>query len=55
MTKVIFLGDLHLGIKQDAPIIYQAYEKFFDQVLFPYIREHNIKHVIQFGDVLPKF
>lgn len=54
MTKIILLGDLHFGIKQDSRIIYEAYEKFINQCLFPYIEKNNIKYLIQVGDLVDK-
>lgn len=50
MSKIIILGDTHFGVKQADGFIESYQQKFFDKILFPYIKKHNVKHVIQTGD-----
>jgi len=51
MGKVVFLGDTHLGVRNDSPLFMNHQRKFFYDVLFPYMKEHNIKRILQFGDL----
>lgn len=48
--KVIILGDTHFGVKQADSFIESYQQKFFDKILFPYIKKHNVQHIIQTGD-----
>lgn len=51
MSKVILLGDTHFGVKNDSRIILDFQRDFFDQVLFPFCKENNIKEIWQLGDL----
>jgi len=48
------IGDCHWGIRNDSDNFYNYFKRFFDDVLFPYIKENNIQHIIQTGDFLDK-
>lgn len=50
MSKIAFVGDLHIGIKQADSFMEKYQLKFFNKCLFPYLKKHNIKTVIQTGD-----
>ena len=56
MSKIAILGDTHFdifsGVKQER--MYQYQQKFFKEVFFPYLIKHNIKTVIQTGDLFDK-
>lgn len=54
MNKVLFLGDLHLGIRNGNNVFLNMMKKYFNEELFPYILKNNIKYVIQLGDILDK-
>ena len=51
MSLVALLGDTHLGAKSGSGHFSRYFNKFFDNVFYPYLKEHNIKEVIQFGDL----
>ena len=51
MTKVIVLGDLHAGARNSNKIVEHWQERFFKEIFWPYVDKHNIKRVIQLGDV----
>lgn len=48
--KIAILGDTHFGSRNSNGTIQHWQEKFFNDVFWPYIDEHNIKTVIQTGD-----
>ena len=48
--KVIILGDTHLACKNGSQIYAKHQQKFFDNVLFPYIKKHKYS-IWQLGDL----
>jgi hypothetical protein len=52
--KVCLLGDTHIGARNDNLHFHAFFKRFYDEVFFPYLREHNILHVIQLGDMFDR-
>ena len=52
--KVCLLGDTHFGVRNDSKIFHAYMERFYSEVFFPYLRNHQIKTVIQFGDLFDR-
>lgn len=52
--KVAILGDTHIGARNDNLNFHAFFKKFYDEVFFPYLKEHNILHVIQLGDMFDR-
>lgn len=52
--KILIIGDLHIGVKNNSEVMMNYQRNFFQNELFPYIKENNITHVIQLGDTLDK-
>lgn len=52
--KVCVLGDTHFGARNDSVHFSIFFEKFYKEIFFPYMEQHNIKHVIQLGDVFDR-
>lgn len=52
--KICLLGDTHFGARNDNQHFHQFFEKFYKEVFFPYLKEHNITDVIQLGDVFDR-
>lgn len=50
MAKYIILGDTHLACKNGSGIYSKHQQKFFDHVLFPYIRQTGYS-ILQMGDL----
>jgi len=48
--KVCILNDTHCGIRNSSDVFLDNAEKFYSDVLFPYLLEHNIKHIVHLGD-----
>ena len=48
--KVCILNDTHCGTRNSSDIFLDNAEKFYTDVLFPYLLEHNIKHIVHLGD-----
>lgn len=51
MSKVILLGDCHLGARNGSSRFSTHFNKFFTDVLYPYAKKHKIKDIYQLGDM----
>jgi len=52
--KICLLGDTHFGARNDNPHFHSFFEKFYKEVFFPYLKQHDITDVIQLGDVFDR-
>lgn len=52
--KSVILNDTHFGYKADSPIVLEYFLSFFEEQLFPYIKENNIKTIFHLGDVFDR-
>jgi len=52
--KILILGDLHIGARNSNPVLFNMMKSFFNNTLFPYILDNDIKTVIQLGDIHDK-
>jgi len=52
--KLALLGDTHFGARNDSPHFHKFFAKFYNEVFFPYLEQHNILHIIQLGDVFDR-
>lgn len=52
--KMVILGDTHFGMRGDSIIFHKHYEKFYNTVFFPYLKENNIDTVFQMGDLFDR-
>lgn len=50
MSNYIVIGDIHLGAKNSSHIYHDVAKRLFDKV-FEYASKHNIKYLIQVGDM----
>ena len=41
--KICILGDTHFGARGDSLDFHKYFEKFYRDILFPYLKENNIK------------
>jgi len=49
--KVAIINDTHAGIRNSSDVFLDNAEKFYTDVFFPYLLEHNIRRIIHLGDV----
>lgn len=54
MTKIAIVNDTHFGVRGDSAVFLDHQEKFFKEIFFPYIDEHNIDTVIDLGDTFDR-
>ena len=53
-VKIALINDTHFGARGDSQLFFNYFIKFFDEVFFPYIKEHNITTVIHAGDLMDR-
>ncbi len=51
MSKIILLGDTHFTIRKGDKNFNNYFEKFYTNILFPYMKENNITTIFQSGDL----
>jgi DNA repair exonuclease SbcCD nuclease subunit len=54
VAKVALISDLHWGVRNDVKSLLNNQEKFFNEVFFPYVDHHEIRHVINLGDTVDR-
>lgn len=54
MSKIIILGDTHFGVRGDSIEFHKYYQKFYDNIFFPYLIENGIDTIIQLGDLFDR-
>ena len=52
--KIALINDTHFGARNDNPNYANYFYKFWEEIFFPYLEEHNIKNIIHLGDVLDR-
>lgn len=52
--KVAVLADTHAGVRNNSPVFMAHQIGFFENVFFPYVEEHSIRHMIHLGDVFDR-
>jgi DNA repair exonuclease SbcCD nuclease subunit len=48
--KVAILNDTHCGVRNSSDIFLNYQKRFYDEVFFPYLKEHNITNILHLGD-----
>lgn len=54
MAKICLIGDTHFGARNDSVQFDVFFKKFYDEVFFPYLDQHQIKTVFHMGDVFDR-
>jgi predicted phosphodiesterase len=48
--KVAILNDTHCGVRNSSDIFLKYQERFYIEIFFPYLKEHNITNILHLGD-----
>lgn len=48
--KIAILNDTHAGVRNDLQAMGEYQGRFYNEIFFPYLDEHDIKHIIHLGD-----
>lgn len=52
--KIALLCDTHIGVKSDSKVYLKHQERFFTEVFFPTLDEHDVKTVLHLGDIFDR-
>lgn len=52
--KICLLGDTHFGVRNDHQAFHDYFERFYRDVMFPYLKKEGIDTVVQFGDLFDR-
>ena len=50
--KIVLLGDIHFDVANGNQTVLENQLEFFNKQLFPYMKENNLKTIIQLGDLM---
>jgi DNA repair exonuclease SbcCD nuclease subunit len=53
-VKIAILGDCHFGVRSDNLAFHSYFARFYRETFFPYLEKHNIKVVVQTGDLFDR-
>jgi len=48
--KIAILNDTHCGVRNSSDIFLKYQERFYTEIFFPYLKEHNITNILHLGD-----
>jgi hypothetical protein len=48
--KIALLNDTHAGVRGDMDAMSDYQGRFYNEIFFPYLDKHDIKHIIHLGD-----
>ena len=48
--KVAIINDTHCGVRNSSDIFLKYQERFYEEIFFPYLKEHNITQILHLGD-----
>jgi len=52
--KICILGDTHFGCRGDSLDFHKYFEKFYEEIFFPYLKDNDIKAIFQMGDLFDR-
>ena len=52
--KIALITDSHFGVRNDSQIFSDYFSKFYNEIFFPYLDEHNIDTVLHLGDLVDR-
>ena len=52
--KIALLNDTHFGVRNDSEAFRNYQLRFYNEIFFPYLKEHNIKTLVHLGDVVDR-
>ena len=52
--KIALINDTHWGARNDSPAFIDYFNKFYNEVFFPYLQENNINTIVHLGDVVDR-
>lgn len=54
MTQIALITDTHWGCRNDSPVFAEHISRFYNDVFFPYLDQHNINFIFHLGDIVDR-
>lgn len=54
MTQIALITDTHWGCRNDSPVFAEHISRFYKDVFFPYLDQHNINFIFHLGDIVDR-
>lgn len=54
MAKVAIITDMHLGVRNDSPVLLDLQERFFKEFFFPTLEDQGVKTILNLGDTFDR-
>jgi DNA repair exonuclease SbcCD nuclease subunit len=54
MSRVAVITDTHIGARGDSLVVFDYFNKFYQDIFFPYLLKNDIKTILHLGDVFDK-
>lgn len=52
--RVALLTDTHFGWQNDSLVFQDYFKRFYDDIFFPSLHTHHIKHIVHLGDIFDR-
>jgi predicted phosphodiesterase len=52
--KIALINDTHWGARNDSPAFIDYFNRFYNEIFFPYLQQNNINTIIHLGDVVDR-
>ena len=52
--KIALINDTHWGARNDSPAFTNYFNRFYDEIFFPYLQKNNINTIVHLGDVVDR-
>lgn len=52
--RICILGDTHFGVRGDAKVFHEYFEKFYTETFFPTLEKRGVRTIIQLGDLFDR-
>lgn len=52
--KIALITDSHAGVRNDSPAFHDYMKRFYDDIFFRYLDEHNVTTVVHCGDIVDR-
>ena len=52
--KIALINDTHWGARNDSPAFIDYFNRFYNEIFFPYLQQNNINTIVHLGDVVDR-
>lgn len=54
MAKIAIITDTHYGCRNDAKEFHRSFQRFYENIFFPTLKEEGVTHIIHAGDLVDR-